>query len=445
MEPVAAAAAVVREDRPGDRQIVGYLVPRTEADVEPADLRRELAKALPGYMVPSALVVLDTLPLTPNGKLDRRALPAPGTNSTSAGRAPRTPWEENLRGLFATILDVDHVGIDDNFFDLGGHSLLAARLTARVREELGVQIGLRALFETPTVALLAERMSADSGNGSSDGLGQLLPLRTGGTRPPLFAVHPGGGLGWCYSGLARHLDHDRPLFALQARGLDGNGELPTSVTDMAADYLRLIREVQPAGPYHLLGWSFGGTVAHEMARQLQEAGEEVALLAMLDSHPTGRVRHAGQPGAAEILSLALDGLGLDELDALAATATATAPADATDVLGDGLPGAHAVLELLRERGSVLGGLDPVALRRLVKVTANNIALTQGERPGRYRGPVLFFEALPGRGADGTPLPDRWAAHVDGPLENHPLDIPHSHFTTPEALAQIGPILATHLR
>ena len=104
-----------------------------------------------------------------------------------------------------------------------------------------------------------------------------------------------------------------------------------------------------------------------------------------------------------------------------------------------------MLELLRERGSVLGGLDPAALGRLVKVTANNIALAQGEQPGRYRGPVLFFEALPGRGADGTPLAELWAAHVDGPVENHPLDIPHSRFTTPEALAQIGPVLAAHLR
>ncbi|MFE9632776.1 amino acid adenylation domain-containing protein [Streptomyces sp. NPDC006463] len=441
---IAQAAVLLREDNPGDQRLVAYLVPTTDTDtgvtvLDPAELRAHAAAHLPAYLVPSALVLLDTLPLTPNGKLDRRALPAPST-ATTPTRAPRTPQEEVLCGLFATTLAVDHIGIDDNFFDLGGHSLLAARLTARVREELGIQIGLRALFETPTVALLAERINVEGSTGSSDGLGQLLPLRTGGTRPPLFAVHPGGGLGWCYSGLARHLDRDRPLFALQARGLDGVDELPRSVPDMAADYLRLIREVQPVGPYHLLGWSFGGTVAHELARQLQEAGEEVALLAMLDSHPTGRFRHAGQPSEAEILSLALDGLDLDELGALA-----DAPADGADVLGDGLPTADAVLELLRERGSVLGGLDPAALGRLVKVTANNLALARGEQPGRYRGPVLFFEALPGRGADGTPLAELWAAHVDGPVENHPLDIPHSRFTTPQALAEIGPVLAAHLR
>ncbi|MEV6975754.1 amino acid adenylation domain-containing protein [Kitasatospora sp. NPDC093806] len=433
---IAQAAVLLREDHPGDPRLVAYLVPAPGAAPDPAELRATAATRLPAYQLPSAVVLLDTLPLTPNGKLDRRALPVPDTAGPVAGRTPRTPREHVLRDLFAAVLNTEQVGIDDNFFDLGGHSLLAARLTARIREELGAEIGLRALFETPTVALLAERIgagAAGSGSGESTaGLGRLLPLRTGGSRPPLFAVHPGGGLGWCYSGLVRHLDRDRPLYAVQARGLDGTGELPGTVAEMAADYLRLIREVQPSGPYHLLGWSFGGTVAHEVARQLQADGEEVALLAMLDSHPTGSFRHAGRPGDAEILSLALDGLDLDELDA-----------------PDGeLPSAEAVLGLLEERGSVLAGLDPAALARLVKVTANNITLAQGvqgEQPGRYRGPVLFFEALPGRGADGTPLTDHWAEHVDGPIENHPLAIPHSRFTTPEALALIGPVLAAHLR
>ncbi|MCG6498026.1 non-ribosomal peptide synthetase [Kitasatospora sp. A2-31] len=441
---IAQAAVLLREDSPGDPRLVAYLVPTGDAVPDPAELRATAAARLPAHLVPSAVVLLDTLPLTPNGKLDRRALPAPATTTGGTGRAPRTPREEVLCGLFATTLNTGTVGIDDNFFDLGGHSLLAARLTARIRDELGVRIGLRALFETPTVALLAERIGGEGDTGSSDGLGQLLPLRTGGTRPPLFAVHPGGGLGWCYSGLVRHLDRDRPLFALQARGLGGDGELPGSVAEMATDYLRLIREVQPSGPYHLLGWSFGGTVAHELARQLQAAGEEVALLAMLDSHPTGRFRHAGRPGDAEILSLALDGLDLDELGAAATDAVAATAGDG-DALGDGLPTAAAVSELLRVRGSVLAGLDPAALHRLVKVTANNIALARGEQPGRYRGRVLFFEALPGRGADGTPLTELWTEHVDGPIENHPLDIPHSRFTTPEALDVIGPILAAHLR
>ncbi len=159
LEPVAAAAAVVREDRPGDRQIVGYLVLRPEADVEPAQLRGELAKALPGYMVPSALVLLDTLPLTAHNKLDRRALPAPPRQDTQTGRPPRDERETTLCRIFAEVLGAEHEpGIDESFFDLGGHSLLAMRLVGAVRAELGEEAGVRDVFEAPTVAALAERL-----------------------------------------------------------------------------------------------------------------------------------------------------------------------------------------------------------------------------------------------------------------------------------------------
>ncbi|MFD0279221.1 amino acid adenylation domain-containing protein, partial [Kitasatospora sp. NPDC127111] len=161
LEPVAAAAAVVREDRPGDRQLVGYLVPVPGAEIEPAALRAELAKALPGYMVPSALVVLDALPLTAHNKLDRRALPAPPRQESAAGRTARDEREAALCRIFAEVLGTGHEpGIDESFFDLGGHSLLAMRLVAAVRSELDAELGVRDLFEAPTVAALAERLNS---------------------------------------------------------------------------------------------------------------------------------------------------------------------------------------------------------------------------------------------------------------------------------------------
>ncbi|MFJ3794147.1 amino acid adenylation domain-containing protein, partial [Kitasatospora sp. NPDC090091] len=160
LEPVAAAAAVVREDRPGDRQLVGYLVPAPGAEVEPAALRTELAKALPGYMVPSALVVLDALPLTAHNKLDRRALPAPPRQKAAPGRAARDEREAALCRIFAEVLGTERdPGIDEDFFDLGGHSLSAMRLVAAVRTELGAELGIRDLFEAPTVAELAARVA----------------------------------------------------------------------------------------------------------------------------------------------------------------------------------------------------------------------------------------------------------------------------------------------
>ncbi|MFE8005279.1 amino acid adenylation domain-containing protein [Streptomyces sp. NPDC057418] len=151
---VRAACVLVREDVPGDRRLVSYIVPAPEARPDGSALARRVGRALPAYMVPSAFVPLDALPLNPNGKVDRGALPAPRA-ATITGRAPRTPYEEVLAGLFADVLGVPEVGIDDNFFSLGGHSLLATRLTGRVRAALRAELGLRTLFDHPTVASLA--------------------------------------------------------------------------------------------------------------------------------------------------------------------------------------------------------------------------------------------------------------------------------------------------
>ncbi|MGH8258009.1 MAG: AMP-binding protein, partial [Steroidobacteraceae bacterium] len=167
---VAQAAVVAREDRPGDKRLVAYVVAAADCVVDVAARRRDLAARLPDHMVPAAIVLLERLPLTPNGKLDRRALPAPDFAAATAGREPRTPQEEILATVFAEVLGLERVGIDDNFFDLGGHSLLAARLIARVRSTLGVELSIRSLFEAPSVALLAGRL------GDADGPVQL-PLR----------------------------------------------------------------------------------------------------------------------------------------------------------------------------------------------------------------------------------------------------------------------------
>ncbi|HET6706752.1 amino acid adenylation domain-containing protein, partial [Amycolatopsis sp.] len=230
----------------GDHQLVAYVI----GDAGAGALRTYAAERLPQYMVPSAFVALDAFPVTVSGKLDRAALPAPNV-TVGGGRGPRTDRERALCALFAEVLDVPSAGVDDDFFHLGGHSLTATRLVSRIRATLGVELGVRALFERPTVAGLAERL--DHAEARDSAFDPVLPLRTGGDLPPLFCVHPVGALSWSYVGLLPHLDPRRPVYGLQARGLAGDEPLPASLEEMAADYLGRLREIQPAGPYHLLG------------------------------------------------------------------------------------------------------------------------------------------------------------------------------------------------
>ena len=204
-----------------------------------------------------------------------------GRHWCGADRARRS--EEVLCGLFAETLGVERVGIDDNFFELGGHSLLAIRLISRIRAELGRRTQHSQLVRSAERRGLAKRLVRGR-PGLSD-FEVLLPIRSAGNKPPLFCIHDAGGFSWPYSKLIRHIPAEHPIFGLQARNLTQRAMRPNSVGEMAADYLNIIRKVQPVGPYNLLGWSFGGLVAHAIATQLQSMGEEVALLALLDSYP----------------------------------------------------------------------------------------------------------------------------------------------------------------
>ncbi|PJN92113.1 thioesterase domain-containing protein, partial [Bacillus sp. mrc49] len=254
---IEQVAVVVREDNPGDKRLVAYVVSGSNVTFDAAHVRRSVAEGLPDYMVPSAFVEMEELPLTPNGKLDRKALPAPEFNAVQSGRGPRTPQEEILCDLFMEVLDLPHVGIDDGFFDLGGHSLLAVQLMSKIREALGVELSIGNLFEAPTVAGLAERLEMGT---SQSALDVLLPLRKNGRELPLFCVHPAGGLSWCYAGLMTALGPDYPIYGLQARGIAQKEAFPKTLIEMAADYIEQLRTIQPKGPYHLLGWSLGGNV-----------------------------------------------------------------------------------------------------------------------------------------------------------------------------------------
>ncbi|MET7343365.1 amino acid adenylation domain-containing protein [Streptomyces sp. NPDC087866] len=408
---VGQALAVVREDRPGERSLVGYVVPRAGSTVTGAELLALARTALPAHLVPSAVVVLDALPLTVNGKPDRRALPAPDRGAAAGHRAPRNAREEVLCGLFAEILGVDRVGLDDNFFTLGGHSLLGVRLVSRVRSVLGVDRTVRDLFRAPTPAGLLGTQDPD---GTAGAMGVLLPLSTRGTRRPLFCVHPGTGVGWSYAGLARHLGDEQPLYALQARALSEPGHRPRTVEEMADDYLERIRQVQPWGPYRLLGWSFGGIVAHTMAVRLRAAGQRVELLALMDVHQTG-------PGSVSVLPPQERGvpgpLGEDELPA--------------------------AVERVRREDPVLGGFSTEEIRAVLRASESHAALMSRHVPGVADTGAVFFTARRPGEPEGA-LAATWNPFLTGTAENHTVESSHLRMTEEEPLAHIGKVIAEKL-
>jgi len=284
---IKEAAVVAREDRPGDQRVVAYLVPARWPAPEVGALRQALARSLPEVMIPTAFVVLEALPRTPTGKVDRRALPAPGCARPDLGTAyaaPGTPAEGRLAAIWAEVLDLDRVGIHDDFFALGGHSLLVTDVVRRAAAAFQVELPPQSVFEAPTVAAMAALLRRDGWTGSGSA---LVPVQPGGTRPPLFCVHEHHGHLFCYRDLARHLGPDQPVYGLAPRSLDGLHAPHARIEDMAAEYIEAIRAVQPAGSYRLAGYCFGGTVALEMARQLRAAGQAVGLLALIETSGEG--------------------------------------------------------------------------------------------------------------------------------------------------------------
>ncbi|MFF1376346.1 amino acid adenylation domain-containing protein [Streptomyces sp. NPDC058308] len=445
---VASAAVLIREDKPADHRLVAYVVPDDGTPLDPQDqqdlqglqglqdLRDRLKLSLPEHMVPTALVPLDALPLTPNGKLDRAALPAPDyTRSTSPTRAPGTPHERIIAGLFAEVLglDVALVGSDTSFFALGGHSLLAMRLIGRIRAALGAQLRPRDFFEAPTVAGLAERL-----RGAAKAEGDvLLPLHLEGDRAPIFCVHPAGGHSWGYYHLKDHLPPGHPLYGLQARTLLQGAEPPATLSAMAADYVEQLRSVRPRGPYHLVGWSFGGLVAFEMATQLQEQGEEIALLALLDAFPT-TAKSGAEPVPADEDSM---------LRMIAANAGYDPEAITTVGAGEPLT-PTALSAFFQQVGAVMANLTADDLRTFAHTLRHNAGIGAAFTPGVFRGDLLVLTAELGRDGSRTAPGkgrDAWTAHVTGRVGEHQVPCSHDDMLLPHILKPVGEILSGALQ
>ena len=281
---VAEAAARTYVDAAGELRLTASVVPSKDASLRPSVLRTELARRLPAPMLPDGIAVLDALPTLPGGKVDRLSLPVTQTLPGKPGDAtsPESELEQRVLEIWSQVLGVDEIAANDDFFALGGDSLRGARVIVRLNEEFGLDLPVSTLVEAPTVRRFSDLLEAQNG-----GWSPLVPVRPAGDEPPLFVVHGGAGDVVFAHLLAQHLPENLPVYGLRGRAVNGSVIAETSVEELARSYLQSVRAVRPTGPYRLYGWSAGGTIAFEMARQLETEGEVVSLLALGDTPPPG--------------------------------------------------------------------------------------------------------------------------------------------------------------
>lgn len=297
---VKEAVVLAVEGRDGDQKLVGYVISSAQwqGNFPFAKLKLFLSENMPMYMVPVYWVEMDAFPLLPNGKVNRNAFPLPdwdaaalagSLSSVNVLAQPKNAIEEMIMGDAIELLGISHLGVEDNFFLLGANSLFAVRLHSRL---MSVQSGLECtlsvsdIFEYPTVRTLANHMMDDDSRVEArHGVRVVVPLQPRGYLPPLFFIHPAGGLIFPYFQLASKLSPHQPFFAIQDPHLASKESIDPSTTicDMARFYIDRIKEIQPKGPYYIGGWSIGGSIAHEMGVQLLEKGEVVGLIIMVDT------------------------------------------------------------------------------------------------------------------------------------------------------------------
>ncbi|MFJ6461643.1 amino acid adenylation domain-containing protein [Streptomyces sp. NPDC091387] len=469
---VARAVAGARPDAAGGKLLAAWLVPARGAGDGSGALpdeaerwrrtldraRAHAAEQLPAHLVPSLWARIEEVPLTRHGKVDRAALPDPGpTGEPAVHRTPRTPRERELCALFGTVLGIPAVGPDTDFFLAGGHSLTALRLKSKIETVLGVRIPLSALFDAPTPAALAARLDAPASGkdpaprialrparnrpatatatatATADpqhtSLAPVLTLRAGGDLTPLICVHPGLGLGWSYVNLLPHLDPARPVHALQSPALlTGVDRLPASMGEMADLYLPRVRELQPRGPYLLLGRSFGGALAHELAVRLRRAGEEVRMLAVVDAMPMpdGILDTPLDPAAVEdemlriLLHSHAPGVPVPD-----------GPLDRTTVFSTSQEGAF-------------DGLSEARLHTMVDIGAHHSALVRKWRPSGYGGGITLFSATHDAWPTTAEKTGAWR-RVAASLDVHELDCGHSDVLDQGPAAKIAAVLESALR
>ncbi|SJL85128.1 non-ribosomal peptide synthetase [Vibrio palustris] len=385
-----------------NRQLVGYII-TSSSDVDGSDLRDIMKTQLPAHMIPVAIVVLDEFPLSVNGKLDRKALPLPSVSGAKHGRQPETALECQLAKLFCAILEQPSVLANDDFFALGGHSLLCMRLAADIRQTLNVSIGVGDIMIAPTVAGLAKTLTHEKAAHARAGHELVLPIRQG-KGAPLFCINPASGFAWQYTGLQKYLQGSFPIIGLQSPRENGPIADCDDMASACERYFEQLRRIQPSGPYHLMGYSFGGNVVHTLAAKLEALGEHVAFIALFDTYPT-EVQDWNAP---------LDVEEIEQEKALFMNANNAYPMDS---------------DMNRERADML--------RDIEANYEDAVAVMMRASTPTYSGPVHLFVA-------NKTLPDFdiktvWAPFV-GELTEHYMDCRHQDILAPASLSKVGPRL-----
>ncbi|MBT2417250.1 amino acid adenylation domain-containing protein [Streptomyces sp. ISL-22] len=418
---VVRAVVGAAPDPAGGKRLVAHLV--LADDVTPAAVREHAARVLPAHLLPSLWSRIDAVPLTAHGKVDRAALPDPSA-ITPPARAPHTGLEGGLCRLFGEVLDVP-AHPDTEFFAAGGHSLLALRLASRIKAELGVRVPVPRLFEASTPAALADWLSGPGPGAVDDSLAPVLTLRAGGAdRTPLFCVHPGSGFGWWYRGLVPQLGQDRPVHVLQTPALStGVPQLAPTVGELAESYVARIRALQPHGPYLLIGWSFGGPLSYEIAVALRRAGEEVALLGVVDTLPK----------PPEVARIPLDPAVVEAkvLSMLLRITAPEAPVPATRA---------EAFALARHDESLIAGFDDARTHALVDTMAHHIRLHRAWSPPPYDGRVTLFSAT--EDPEGVTTAEKVAGWLRGAAGVDAHDLPGTHYDVfePPQAARIAAVV-----
>jgi thioesterase domain-containing protein len=414
---------LLREDEAGDKRLVAYPVVQQGQRLTISELRSYLQDRLPLYMIPSNFVLLAALPRLSNGKVDRRALVLTQDMGLTESRtvvAPRTPVEIALATIWTDLLRLEQVSVSDNFFELGGHSLLAAQLLNRINQQFGTALSLPTLFRIPTIAqvaaLLQTEMKELNGRASVLVPSLCVPIQPTGENPPFFCVHPAPGVVSCFLDLAKHLRHDRPFYGIQAPGLDVDDALFSSIEEMAAAYVDALLALQPSDtPYFLGGYSFGGLVAFEMARQLEAQGCRVALLALLDSYPLEQdasAETAGTHDDAQLIVELVEVLGRYGRTNIVASYEDVRRLQADEQLAY-------LLDRLREAKVAPDNTSISEVRRLLQVSKAHQFCGRRYRPKLYAGRITLL-----RSGNAEVDPSSWAPFSSEPVEVHSVSGDH---------------------